>query len=488
MKYGVAFLLPMVFVLLTRPWLDNDSWFVLAEGRYIVNNGVYFTDVLSMHEGLNIVVQQYGFAVIFWLVYSVAGPIGLYVSMLVLNFLVCFLIYKICMLISKGNVDLSLLIMVITDFFLAINQFLVTRAQVVSYAIFLVLIFLLELYIERKNRKYLYPIPILSLVQINLHASLWPMILLVLGVYIIDSFKVPKLHLQGYNTKPLIIILIISFIVGILNPYGIKMMTFILTSYGIDTIFSMVGEMTAFNLRNRFNILTYMAIVFVILAYIFGKRKNIRIRYLLMFFGFLALGINSIKGLSQLFLVMFIPLALLFKDVRFEKGGKKIEKIKKAVIGWGGVMTVVSAAILMVGVLGRLDDMPDKISREGVDKIDESVEMRGESKEELRIYTGYDDGGYLEFRGYKPYLDPRAEVFIKKNNEKEDILDEWVDCRLGRIDKGEFLEKYDFDYLFVRGEQDPLYKLEDEKYEKIYEDKSMETEVYRRVVEERSEG
>ena len=56
LKYVAAFLIPLIFVMLLKQWLDNDSWFVLAEGRYLVQNGVHYTDVLTMHEGMNLVV------------------------------------------------------------------------------------------------------------------------------------------------------------------------------------------------------------------------------------------------------------------------------------------------------------------------------------------------------------------------------------------------------------------------------------------------
>ena len=112
LKYVAAFLIPLLFVLITVQGIDNDSWGVLAEGRHIVENGIYHTDVLSMHEGLNTVLQNYVFAVIFYRVYEVFGGPGLYVVMLILNLLVCILIYKICKLISDNNKNLSLAIFV----------------------------------------------------------------------------------------------------------------------------------------------------------------------------------------------------------------------------------------------------------------------------------------------------------------------------------------------------------------------------------------
>ena len=117
-KFAVAFLLPALFILCFNRGLDNDSWYILAEGREIVTNGVYYEDPLSMHEGLDVTVQNYGFAAIFYWIFTVFGAPGIYLCMIILNFAICFLVYKICKLISGGNTNLSLLIMMVTDLLL----------------------------------------------------------------------------------------------------------------------------------------------------------------------------------------------------------------------------------------------------------------------------------------------------------------------------------------------------------------------------------
>ena len=121
LKYIAAFLIPLLFVFFMNQVLDNDSWDVIAQGREIVSNGIYHTDMLSMHEGLSVTVQNYGFSVLFYLIYSTMGAPAIYAVMLILNFAVCFIIYKICMLISNKNTNLSLLIMMVTDFVLALS-------------------------------------------------------------------------------------------------------------------------------------------------------------------------------------------------------------------------------------------------------------------------------------------------------------------------------------------------------------------------------
>lgn len=479
LKYLAAFLLPLIFIMVINQGLDNDSWDVLAEGRYIVNNGLYYNDVLSMHEGLSITVQNYGYAVIFYWIYSIFGPAGLYIGMLLLNVAMCFLIYKICMLLSKKNVNLSLLIMVVTDLALAMFGFATTRAQMVSYVIFLALIYILELYVKTDKRKYLWWIPVLSLVQVNLHASLWPMIFLVGLTYVVDSFVSSKfLHKKGCKIGPLLIVGAVAFLMGLANPYGVNMILLMLTSYGDPTLMKLVIELQPFDLRSVSNVLLYIFVALTLTLQIFGKSSRVKVRYLLMFFGFLALGLNSVKGMSQFILVMFLPLAYMYNDVR-------IEKIIDAKIGrdaltlWSGVVIVCSfvavAPVVALNISGEPDTaMVDMINIMDGDCVENEIEPKS-----LKVYTGYNDGGYVEFRGYKPYLDPRGEVFVKKNNKKEDILQEWVDFKDKKITVDNFLDKYEFDYLLVRG-NDPLYELNDENYKLIYDNTEYKSRLYAR--------
>ena len=463
-KYVIVFLIPIAAVMVCNNGLNNDSWFVLAEGREIVENGIYYEDQLSMHEGLNFVVQNYGFAVIFYLIYSVFGPVGIYIGMLILNLILCYLIYKICMLLSNRNVNLSLLIMVVTDLLLG-YCFVVTRAQMVSYCILMLVVYLLELYIRTNKNKYLYWIPLLSFLQINLHASIWPMMFIVMAVYIIDSFKNKKLHLQGYRRRPLFVVLGASLLVGFLNPYGIRMMTFIFTSYGIPEANNFINEMKPFSLVNNYAILLYGVIAMTMILYIFGKNKNIRIRWLIMIFGFLALGINSSKGMSYLILTLLFPLAAVYKDVLIEKWGSR--KMRWMVASWCGVLAVVLITTVAVVRIPQIIDGPNEQMIKVIDELD--IDVGEMDKKTLKIYADYNQGGFLEYRGYKPYIDPRMETFLKVNNGKEDIFIEFYDLVSKDIEVDEFIGKYDFDYLVVMEYEDYLYDYNGDDYKMIYE-------------------
>ncbi|MBQ8985549.1 hypothetical protein IJ076_03365 [Candidatus Saccharibacteria bacterium] len=464
LKILIAFLIPLAFTMVSTNSLDNDAWYVLSEGREIVENGLYFEDQLSMHESLAVIVQNYGYAAIFYLIYSAFGPLGIYIGMLVLELVLMFLIYKVCMLLSNKNENLSLILMVLTTVFLG-NGYIVTRAQVVSYILLLLVIYLMELHIRKGKEKVLWWIPLVSLVQINLHASLWPMIPVVMAVYVIDSIKQPRLHYNGYKALPIIVTGIISVLVGFINPYGLRMITFIFTSYGVPEANAYINELSAFRLSSPYYILLYTSVVIVLFLYIFAKNKNIRLRYLLMLFGFLALGLNTVKGMSHLILVLFFPLADVYKDVKI--GNKKNRRIFWMAGSWLGILAVLSIIVVIFDRFPNMKNGPRDEMITVMDFLDE--ETKGQDKKSLKIYSNYNEGGYVEFRGYRPYMDPRMEVFIKANNGKEDIFQEYYQLENGQIEENEFLEKYDFDYI-LGFEGSGLYDIHSKEYALIYEE------------------
>ncbi len=470
MKYLIAFLVPMLVVMGLNHELDNDSWYVLAEGRYIAENGIYHEDVLSMHEGLHAVVQNYSFAVVFYWIYSAFGASGIYLTMLLLNLLLMFLLYKICMLISNKNVKLSLILMAATDIVLAFG-FIVTRAQMVDYVVFLTLIYILELFIKNGKKWYLLGIPVLSLIMINFHASTWWMLFAIMAAYIVGGIK-------KYKIWPLILASAISLPVGLLNPYGLEMVTSIFAGYGSMVGLNLVAELMPFSPIYGYNLVFYLALVAVLVFYIQSKNK-LPVRYLLLFFGFLFLGLLSVKGFSEVILVSFFPLAMLYKDYEIPNLFDD-KKIGKAITICVGVLALILAPCLTVVAANMLEDRPSQTMDEAMNTIDQVVGNR--NKKEVKVFVGYTQGGYVEYRGYPAYLDPRGEYFTKAVNKKEDILREYIDIKNGKIKLDDFVSKYDFDFILVEEYCKDFFKdLDKNRYELIYDNEDDEVKVYKKI-------
>lgn len=439
------FVFPLVLTLIYVRNLDNDIWYLLSEGRYIVQNGIYRIDPLSMHEGLNVVVQNWLSASIFWIIYEAFGEMGLLITVLISNFVICYLLYKICMLLSDRNYVLSLLIMFICDITL-VSHYIVTRPQIFSFIILLSVIYVLELYISTNNKKYLIALPILSVIEANLHASLWWMIFLFTLPYVIDSFKVKLLRTQGYDKKPLFIAIIVALAAGLINPYGYKIMTFIFTSYGDTYMHKYISELLPFSFNN--NLCKHMFIVIMAIAfcYVFFREGKIRVRYLCLFAGTLLLGFMSIKGFSHFILVSFFPMAYFFKDF-FPKDFDSLDKIAKVVINY---MLIAFTFISLGGMSYLLYTAPERIKLEHKGSAAIDVLEKNFDKETATVYSSFNNGGYVEFRGFKPYIDPRAELYLKKNNGKDDIFKENYDLQHSNISVSSFLKKYNFTHLFVQ--------------------------------------
>ena len=441
---AIFFLIPVILSFLCVYKADNDIWYLLSEGRYIIQNGIYHIDPLSMHEGLSVVVQNWVSASLLWLVFSAFGKTGILLLTVIVNFVICFLLYKIAMLISKNNHILSLLVMFFTDIAL-MQDFIVTMPQIFSFVLLLSLVYFLELYIKTDNSKYLIAIPILSFVEANLHASLWLMIFLIMVPYIIDGMKLPFVNTQKYRVKPLIIAFIISIFVGLINPYGYKVMTFIFTSFFDKQMHSYINELHVYSFGLRgLNLLAYLVMAATMFCYTYFRKGNVRVRYICLYFGTMLLGLMSIKGLSHFFLLSIFPFAYFFKDLfptSLNGVSKPIIKTINILLPVVCVISIIS--FIGIGVYGIKNFDMNNDAKKVFDDLAKYA-TKGQT-----IYTAFNDGGYAEYRGYKPYIDPRAEVFLKINNHKEDIFLENYQLNHGVVDYKEFIDKYNFDYMLV---------------------------------------
>jgi len=440
------FTILLILSLLFNKQFDNDIWYLLREGKYIFENGIYHIDPLSMHSGLQVVVQNWLSATTFYIIYSLFGQTGILLIILISFFFISLLLYKICMLISNRNHILSSLIMFINAVIL-VMYYIVSRPQIISYIILLSLIYILELYIKTENKKYLFWLPILSLIEINMHASLWWMIFLFTLPYVIDSFKIDALKLQGYKKKPLFIAIILAFLVGFINPYGYKAITYIFTSFSDKYMHLFIGELLPFNIcGGSQNIIMFSVFLIIILIYIFFREGKIRIRYICLFCGTLLLSFISTKGFSNFILVAIFPLAYFFKDII--PNNKTNFLFQKKYYQIFCILSIISFILFISLFIFKTQSnlMINKI------EIPMKIVKDNFNPEKTKIYSSFNNGGFVEFEGYKPYMDPRAEVFIKKNNKKEDLFEEFYKLQHNELDIEKFLQKYDFDALIVDNE------------------------------------
>lgn len=452
------FILSSICFLLGNFTGEGDIWFLLSHGRYILGNGFPYTDVLSMHTGLNFVMQQWLSSVIFYAIYNYLGKIVFYIFMFLMNLLITFLIYKLCLIISNRKFS-SCFITLITMFLLQIN-FIVPRPQIFTFIILIVVLIMLELF-SSKRKKYINFLPILSVLLINFHASMWPMLFIFCMPYVVELILN-----KDKDVFKLIGIMFISVLGGFINPYGIDAMTYSLIGYGDNLIVKIVGEMANFNLLGPIYTKTWSIIILFIflisnlIMLIYTNKKNRRVAHLLLFYGTFFMCLLGVRNFA-LFVLATIPFLVKFIEI---KDTDKFIVNKKWIINY--------TVVIIIFVLSFISVFKDK-KYEFVHNINDAVVYLNENaSKDIKIYCDYSDGSFLEYHGYKPYIDARAELFLKKMNKKENILKEYIDFNLDEKTRDEFIKKYNFDYYIISSSNyelvDYLINYEDSNLELVY--------------------
>ena len=444
----------------------NDIWFLLNHGKYVLNNGFPSIEPFTIHQNFSFVMQQWLSSVIFYLSYSLLGKYGLLLLTLLVTGYIIFISYKLCMLLSDNRYSLSVLISTIVTTLLAAS-FITSRPHIFTFAIIITEIYLLEKYIKEEDKRYIYPLPLLSLLEINLHASMFFMQFAFILPYLIDSFKykIGPLKSSGYTKKPLFITVILMFLVGFINPYGINAITYIFSSYGNSYINEIVEEMLPVVITDSVGKVSFFLIFMIVSIYIFYRKNDIKPRYFYLLIGTIYLTLSSQKGLSYLIIGGILPLAYYLKPA-FKKDTVKEKKKSYSYLLSSSCLVVISLLV----VIGT-DSMTFTYKfKEGVDYL-----LENNKASDITLYTGYAEGAYPEWKGIKCYIDPRAEIFLKGNNKQKDIMEEYYLLQIGNLDVNEFLEKYKFDYLLVI-ETDYLYNNMDdiENYKLVYENVSID--------------
>lgn len=98
--------------------------------------------------------------------------------------------------------------------------------------------------------------------------------------------------------------------------------------------------------------------------------------------------------------------------------------------------------------------------------------LNSHTTKDVLLYNDFNEGSYLEFNGYKTYIDPRPEIFLKSINRQEDILKEYYNLQTGNLKIKDFLAKYKFTYLVLSDSDVMFYKEELTGYKLVYSEKN----------------
>ena len=460
----ILFVIPFVFICFENKTPDNDIWFLLTNGRYVFEHGIPNIDPFTIHEGLSLVMQQWGAAAIFWGIYKYIGHHGLLIFIYVISFLLMIATYK---LYYRASNNRFFSVIFTTFVYTLIYNSVVLRPQVFTFLILVVELYLLESYVIKKNSKYLYVLPFLSILLVNLHASMWYFQFVFILPFLLNAIKIKKVTIDKVRIKPLLVVIVLMIIGGFLNPYGYEALTFIFKSYGISEINSTVSEMKYLTFESIFCKVALLLLFLMICICNYRKDLKMDIRHFLFVCGTTILLFMHIKCAPYFFLVYFYSFSYLVRKLKikhkiFEKRVFKatINGLKIGLIGMLIFTFIYTCYYSIKGYSFKtylVGDITDYL-------------LEHYNKEDIRLYVDFNNGGYTEFMGIKSYIDGRAELFFEKFNDKEDIFSEYKRLREDYyFDYEKFLKKYNFTHLYVyEYEFLDIYMKNNDDYEVVY--------------------
>lgn len=433
-------------VLLGLLFPNGDTFFIIATGRYIVENGVVPTvNPFVIHDGFGVIIQQWLFDVMIYGIYDLAGYLGVYLYSAVILVVTMVMMYHFFGLYSD-NKRLKLLFLAFWGLFA--TYFVVARPTSVSFLMCLSVVMIMEHYRRTGRQWLLCLLPAVSLVTINMHAAMWPMLFVLMLPFIFPDRLPMHGHFREYcrdwfgKWKWVLLALAGMFLVGFVNPNGIRGMGYLLLSYGSASSENIIAELRKPEILSLPGVMI-MATLLLWVKYIEKHKSRMDFAVFYMAAGTMVLTVLHFRNAWFLFFGM-TPLFFHFFDCLHWKPVKELRSTTTYV--WANIRHafVVLSLLSVVFVFGAplLRDSV-KAPVEAADYLDK---LDGE---EIVLYTEFDNGAYLELRSYQVYIDARPELFQEKINGQEDVYSEYLAVFNGTIDFEAFLEKYEFTHLVV---------------------------------------
>lgn len=505
----LAFIVIMAF---EEKLVDNDVWFLLNDGRYVASFGIPHFEPFTLHEGFHFLMQQWLFALGLWQLYCMGGVYGLVFFSWAAGAALLLLYYRLQMRVTGGNESVSSLLTAVVMFF-ACWLYITQRPQVASALIFLIEIYLLERQRARMARTLPAAFFVLSALLINLHAAMWPLLFVFLLPYLLESLVGGRFRWCRQEFRwPLrqwLLLIAVSLLAGLCNPYGTEAMIYTAHSYGSAEINAIVGEMLPLSLKY---VATGLPLLLILISAGFYTRKALPLRYQLLALGTGVMALQANRSFFLFLLFGTLGIGYLFRDWQEQQRSSTWPQVRR----WGLLLfclatgmdlmiffkmretasvvrqevffllavvsllfvllcavqlfrrraqaaalassnlrlTTAILAFFLLPLFALKWQPPQMVSPALARSAD--ILLAEEQPSALRLYTGYDEGNYMEFRGIPSYLDTRAEVFLPALNWQEDVLKEYLDLIYGRLDYREFQQRNHFTHLLTT-EDDLLY-------------------------------
>lgn len=503
---------------------QNDTFFNISIGKYILENGIDMKEHFSWIQGLTYTYSHWAFDIIMYLIYNNFGFTGIYISIILFSILINIVLFNL--LTKRGKQPVIAFIITLISAYI-IRSCYTARSQIVSFLCFIVEIYCIEKFIETNKKRYAVLLIVLSIIVANFHAATWPMYLVLFLPYFASAFfnfispknryvllkkryqnklkNVPKdskkarkyeikvnyyadilekieppkyekmVRRESYNIKNLVILFVIICFTGLITPIYDTPYTYVIKSMFGESNFEnnasvdFIMEMQPITPAYSTDLVVFLIILLAFLIFMPTKLKLEQ--------GFLILGLLLMTIISARYVYLLVFLgSYVLMDLITQCIAKFIpedmQKLENILVSKKGI--IILSILIILFVLPEFLEIivEDYVDEElypvgAVEYIKENLDYKN-----MRIYNSYNNGSYLMLNEIPVFIDSRLDVYCSEFNDT-DVFYDFTQVSLGKVNYEDVFKKYDFTHILIYN-TDIIYnyiKL-DHNYKVLYEDEN----------------
>lgn len=522
----MAVILIAIFCFAISPvTLQNDTFYTIKIGEHILQNGIDMKDPFSWHENLQYTYPHWLYDVVIYLVYSIGGQVGIYISTIVLSIALGLTMYLVNTKLTKNK--LTSFVLTIGAMYL-LRNYIAARAQLVTFILFILTVYFIEMFLETKKKRYAVGLIIIPIIIANVHLAVFPFYFVLYLPYIAEYMiyilsnteiilvtakidrlnkkilkttkeeeiqkikdeinrleqknektinKKEKINANPYkikirgnnNVKALIIIMIICLFTGFLTPLGTTPYTYLIKTMQGTTTHN-ISEHLPLTLVDN---LEFMCTLVLFIAILTFTDTKIRLSDLFMLGGLIFLTFYTRRQFSMFTLICVMILNRLINALlnKYDPEGCK-KAIDKMTTITGMIVTI--CLVLTISVI----QYKPKMKNHFIDENSYPVEAATYILENLdinniKLYNEYNYGSYLIFRGIPVFIDSRADLYAPEFNPGVEVFNDYMNLSGMNIDNvEEKLDEYGITHMLMykKSKLRRFVEQNTEKYNLLYED------------------
>ena len=430
-------------------FFDGDMYFLVATGRDIIANGLSTTDPLSSHEGLPYLSQQWLTCVVDAAAYDAFGRAGVEGIYMALTAASAALLWKAsARYAGKKALGLRAGLLVAAA---CVPSMLMTRSTPRAFDAIALTACLLSAatYLDGGQRRALAAVPACSLALANLHGSMWTVALMPAACALLDWRAKGK-------RAPLLTALAAGALAACANPYGPGMLTYVFASLSAPALSAFgIGELSpaSANTFAGWPALAMPAAFWWMRRGYPGPSPDPRKRWRVRMEDALLVGLwaGSLASVRVCFL-LYTAAAMVLSSAVEARPPAALARPSGAMLAVNAATAATLACTLAACALSTHPQADATEKQAGQAACVQALEDAS-VEPGARGYASFNEGAYLEFMGYRPYMDARAELWCPEVNGGDDIAGEFLDMRAGKIPLSELLARHDFEFAVISADE-----------------------------------